>query len=181
MCGPKHHEFWMSPAGLKTSYALLILNICGVLGWIAGSIYVSVDCGQNKNNCNNLWFWAMPFACHFWGIMGSIRCIRAHKMMNRTSEMQCQSMKCWFAQYNNLHIKLGGCKRWWTGQLRWPNIRNVNAMDKAWFAKYNISHIRIWGYKYTPPPNVVCYNCCLLLENKEMVNICHHILYLVCV
>ena len=94
MCGPKHREFWMSPAGLKTSYALLVLNICGVLGWIAASIYVSVECGQNKKYCSNLWMWAMPFACHFWGIMGSIRCIRAHKTMNCTTAPGTCSNKC---------------------------------------------------------------------------------------
>ena len=52
-CTPGCTAFWTHPV---TCMVLLILNIVGFLGWIAGAIYVTVE-GQN----NMMWMWAMPW------------------------------------------------------------------------------------------------------------------------
>ena len=65
--------FWMTPLGLKTLYFFLVLNILGLIGWIAGAIYVTAA-GHN----DKLWFWAMPWG-HPVGIWGCYRGIKENK------------------------------------------------------------------------------------------------------
>ena len=53
---PNPDSFWRTPAGLKTVYALLALNILVFLGWLAGCIYVTVDhYAYGGKNLTGLW------------------------------------------------------------------------------------------------------------------------------